>query len=115
MATPIIGTSGNKVFAPSILFIAWREAMEARLAIGILLASVETLVKDDLPVPSSSHNDGGWEPSFNEKDGVRGVEGKTESTEHFELVRKVLIRHLRKAIFPGAFIGLMIAVAIGAV
>lgn len=124
MAAPVIGNTGNKVFAPSILFIAWREAMEASLVIGILLASVETLVKDDLPLPSNNRSqndpDGSSEPSSynHDKDsGVRALEGNNqtgESNGHVELERKVLIRHLRKAIFLGAFIGLMMAFAIGA-
>lgn len=127
MSTAIIGSSGNKVFAPSILFIAWRESMEASLVIGILLASVESLVKDDLPLPSLSHEDSNGSTGeissqgiTNEKYGDpsssvdRDMEGKTPSTEAVELERKVLIRHLRKAIFLGATMGLLIAFCIGA-
>lgn len=105
-------TSGNKVFAPSILFIAWREAMEASLVIGILLASVESLVKDDIPLPDHSHEDGVLDATLSDEGA--DVEGKTQPVVEVELERKVLISHLRKAIFLGAFIGLLIAFCIGA-
>lgn len=38
------GPVGNKVFAPAIFFIAFREALEASLVIGILSGMLESLV-----------------------------------------------------------------------
>lgn len=37
-------TTGNKVFAPAIFFIAFREALEASLVIGILTGTLENVV-----------------------------------------------------------------------
>ena len=36
--------TGNKVFAPAIFFIAFREALEASLVIGILTGTLENVV-----------------------------------------------------------------------
>lgn len=36
--------TGNKVFAPAIFFIAFREALEAALVIGILSGMLERIV-----------------------------------------------------------------------
>lgn len=38
------GPVGNKVFAPAIFFIAFREALEAALVIGILTGMLERVV-----------------------------------------------------------------------
>ncbi|KAK0547138.1 hypothetical protein OC845_004242 [Tilletia horrida] len=87
------GPIGNKVFAPIIFFIAFREALEAALVIGILLGMLESLVKD-------------VEPSEASADSANKVSPATE--------RRVLIRKLRKLVFLGALGGLGIAFAIGA-
>jgi high-affinity iron transporter len=39
--------TGNKVFAPAIFFIAFREALEASLVIGILSGMLERIVVVD--------------------------------------------------------------------
>lgn len=39
--------TGNKVFAPAIFFIAFREALEAALVIGILSGMLERVVVVD--------------------------------------------------------------------
>lgn len=39
-----MSSTGNKVFAPAIFFIAAREALEASLVIGILSGMLENLV-----------------------------------------------------------------------
>ena len=39
--------TGNKVFAPAIFFIAFREALEAALVIGILSGMLERVVVAD--------------------------------------------------------------------
>lgn len=39
--------TGNKVFAPAIFFIAFREALEAALVIGILSGMLERIVVVD--------------------------------------------------------------------
>lgn len=38
------GPTGNKVFAPAIFFIAFREALEASLVIGILSGMLERVI-----------------------------------------------------------------------
>jgi len=38
------GTTGNRVFAPTIFFIAFREALEAALVIGILAGMIERVI-----------------------------------------------------------------------
>lgn len=39
--------TGNRVFAPAIFFIAFREALEAALVIGILSGMLESLIVDN--------------------------------------------------------------------
>ncbi|PWN31799.1 iron permease FTR1 [Meira miltonrushii] len=73
-------TTGNKVFAPAIFFIAFREALEASLVIGILTGTLENVV---------------------------GVKNGDQNG-------RALVKKLRKYIFMGAGIGLLIAFAIGA-
>ncbi|KAK0545182.1 hypothetical protein OC844_007387 [Tilletia horrida] len=99
------GPVGNKVFAPIIFFIAFREALEASLVIGILLGMLESIVKDVKPSADATANaDADAETSS-------GSEASTLSPER---ERAILIRKLRKLIFMGAFSGLFIAACIGA-
>ncbi|KAE8249468.1 hypothetical protein A4X03_0g6604 [Tilletia caries] len=87
------GPIGNKVFAPIIFFIAFREALEAALVIGILLGMLESLIKEVTPSESTTNS---------------------ETTITPEKERRVLIRKLRKLVFLGAFCGLFISFCIGA-
>lgn len=81
--------TGNKVFAPAIFFIAFREALEAALVIGILSGMLERIV-DVRKVPQN------------------------EREEQEAVKQRQLIRKLRRYIFFGALSGLLIAFIIGA-
>ncbi|KAL9939967.1 hypothetical protein V8E36_000672 [Tilletia maclaganii] len=86
------GPVGNKVFAPIIFFIAFREALEAALVIGILLGMLESLVGEVRPSPATQKQ--------------TAVSPSQE--------RRIMIKRLRNMVFLGAFSGLFIAFCIGA-
>ncbi|UZJ55061.1 hypothetical protein CBS101457_004381 [Exobasidium rhododendri] len=79
--------TGNKVFAPAIFFIAFREALEAALVIGILSGMLERIVVVD-------------------KDETVDTDKNKEA--------RLLVKKLRRYIYAGAGFGLLIAFAIGA-
>jgi len=104
------------VFAPAIFFIAFREALEASLVIGILTGLLESLVKESTPAASStqssisSSSGSGSNHSDIQESNANDLIIKEEETQE----RRVLIRKLRRLIFLGAGCGLLVSFIIGA-
>lgn len=99
-------------FAPVIFFIAFREALEAALVIGILTGLLESLVKESTPAADSnttSTTSSSSETGTLEANGLSLTTQQEESKE-----RKVLISKLRKLVFLGAATGLFVSFCIGA-
>ncbi|PWN48126.1 iron permease FTR1 [Violaceomyces palustris] len=108
-------TTGNKVFAPAIFFIAVREALEASLVIGILSGMLESLIKgttstSDLLGPTNEQGQT-LDPTTGR---VLSEQEVQEIKDQDELEKRLLVRRLRKLILLGALTGLLIAFAIGA-
>lgn len=99
--------TGNKVFAPTIFFIAFRESLEAALVIGILSGMLERIVEGKSK-KESPHLDSTQDQSNNNLDdnGNHNQNSKENNTK--------LIKKLRRYVFAGALSGLLIAFIIGA-
>ncbi|KAI0747069.1 iron permease FTR1 [Daedaleopsis nitida] len=122
----------RNVFSVPIFFIVFRETLEAAIIISVLLGLVEQIVHEDpalLP--------GAVPPAVSEKEKVRPpleTVGSSDSNSHEgladqpeltnnassisgeepQLDTKPLLRKMRLYIFAGAFLGLFLALAIGA-
>ncbi|KAI0092739.1 Ftr1 protein [Irpex rosettiformis] len=105
---------GRNVFSVPIFFIVFRETLEAAIIVSVLLGLVEQIVHDDSLAPS-------LQPS-NEKDNNSSDKNSGEVSEQPVLEndlddaarKKRFIRRMRWQIFAGSFVGLFIALAIGA-
>ncbi|CAK5272180.1 unnamed protein product [Mycena citricolor] len=95
----------RNLFSVPIFFIVFRETIEAALIISVLLGLAEQIVYDDTNKFGQRHHIA--ESSDTEKDASADPE---DDTAH----RKMLIRKMRIQIFSGAFLGLFLALAIGA-
>ena len=85
---------------------------EASLVIGILIASLESLVRDHLKPSKSSSS--GQSSSDGASTGDADSEAASASEAETQKATRALIGKLRKAVFFGALTGLLIAFAIGA-
>ncbi|KAI0336676.1 iron permease FTR1 [Cubamyces sp. BRFM 1775] len=121
----------RNVFSVPIFFIVFRETLEAAIIISVLLGLVEQIVHEDpslvpgaLPPPSAAAA-----PSTPENEKERPPLEKAGSSENGDALAaqpqltsgeepqadtKRLLRKMRLYIFAGAFLGLFIALAIGA-
>ena len=124
---------GKNVFSVPIFFIVFRETLEAAIIVSVLLGLVEQIVHEDpalLPgaapppadekekvrddrdaAPELAHGaPAGTGSSSDSNDGVSSlVAGETPVPD-----TKRLLRKMRIYIFAGAFLGLFLALAIGA-
>ncbi|CEH17046.1 IRON TRANSPORTER FTH1 [Ceraceosorus bombacis] len=97
--------TGNKVFAPAIFFIAFRESLEAALVIGILSGLLETLVNTGRVQSKVKAND---KSSDGEESDAANATGRSQDES------KALVTKLRWIVILGALSGLFIAFCIGA-
>ncbi|KAI0646577.1 Ftr1 protein [Trametes meyenii] len=119
----------RNVFSVPIFFIVFRETLEAAIIISVLLGLVEQIVHEDpnrlLPgaapnVPSTPENENEKERPQLDKSGSSengdGLSSQPQLTTGEEPVAntKPLLRKMRIYIFAGAFLGLFLALAIGA-
>ncbi|KAI0824830.1 Ftr1 protein [Trametes gibbosa] len=119
----------RNVFSVPIFFIVFRETLEAAIIISVLLGLVEQIVHEDPSiitgqprapaVTGSAENE--KEPAPLEKAGSsdHGSTGAPEvpqlpDGENAQANHRLLLRKMRLYIFAGAFLGLFIALAIGA-
>ena len=120
----------RNVFSVPIFFIVFRETLEAAIIISVLLSLVEQIIHQDpslIPgvVPptasrSAPENDkDGSAPhekssSSNSNEGHPSPPELTSGEEPSQLDTRRILRKMRIYIFSGAFLGLFIALAIGA-
>ncbi|PIL27756.1 transporter [Ganoderma sinense ZZ0214-1] len=119
----------RNVFSVPIFFIVFRETLEAAIIISVLLSLVEQIINQDpalLPgvVPptaptSAPEQDKDAAPhekssSSNSNEGLPAPPELPSSEEPGQLNTKRILRKMRIHIFVGAFLGLFIALAIGA-
>ncbi|KAI0790434.1 Ftr1 protein [Abortiporus biennis] len=110
---------GKNVFSVPIFFIVFRETLEAAIIVSVLLGLVEQIVQEDssrrfeaTTVVSASVDDDKRE---SEKDATpASTTPELSSPEEEERRLKRLTRKMRIQIFLGSFVGLFIALAIGA-
>ncbi|EMD34890.1 Ftr1 iron permease [Gelatoporia subvermispora B] len=115
----------RNLFSVPIFFIVFRETLEAAIIVSVLLGLVEQIVYDDqgdlAPAPAAI-------VAANEKTGDK-PEGETTpfsrqnsgeelpelpAGEDNDVAKRRLVRKMRFQIFAGSFLGLFIALAIGA-
>ncbi|OJT12728.1 Iron transporter FTH1 [Trametes pubescens] len=113
----------RNVFSVPIFFIVFRETLEAAIIVSVLLGLVEQIVHEDpslipgvVPPVVGTHTPEGENEKRNSADnGSNSAElsqltaGETAQADHKRLLRK-----MRIYIFSGAFLGLFLALAIGA-
>lgn len=110
---------GKNVFSVPIFFIVFRETLEAAIIISVLLGLVEQIAHEDdggsLATAAVSRNekrDG--DNSSGHASGDLDDEPTLESPEDADRRKRLFIRRMRLQIFFGSFLGLFIALAIGA-
>ncbi|KAH9941127.1 iron permease FTR1 [Epithele typhae] len=101
----------RNVFSVPIFFIVFRETLEAAIIISVLLGLVEQIVHQDpsLITPSASAPAPVEDPEKRS-----GVDSASGSSEEPQVDTRALLRKMRIYIFSGAFLGLFLALAIGA-
>ncbi|KAI0360409.1 iron permease FTR1 [Trametes cingulata] len=120
----------RNVFSVPIFFIVFRETLEAAIIISVLLGLVEQIIHDDPnllpgatpPAPGTPENEKERPPLEKTGSSDNGVNGsdilatqpELTSGEEPQTDTKRLLRKMRIYIFSGAFLGLFIALAIGA-
>ncbi|CAK5283253.1 unnamed protein product [Mycena citricolor] len=97
----------KNLFSVPIFFIVFRETLEAAIIVSVLLGLAEQIVYDDSTHFGERHRIAETPAADSDTSGSNDVE---DDTAH----RKMLIRKMRIQIFAGAFLGLFIALAIGA-
>lgn len=110
---------GKNVFSVPIFFIVFRETLEAAIIISVLLGLVEQIAHEDdggsLATAAVSRNekrDG--DNSSGHASGDLDDEPTLESPDDADRRKRLFIRRMRLQIFFGSFLGLFIALAIGA-
>lgn len=119
----------RNVFSVPIFFIVFRETLEAAIIISVLLGLVEQIVHEDpslLPgaVPAAAAVAPGTPENEKERPPLEKA-GSTDGSNSADLPQltagetpqvdqKRLLRKMRIYIFAGAFLGLFLALAIGA-
>lgn len=103
---------GKNVFSVPIFFIVFRETLEAAIIVSVLLGLVEQIVHEDKalrPVAAAEKPEG-------DRDSADALaeQPELESTEDAGLRKKRFLRRMRWQIFAGSFVGLFIALAVGA-
>ncbi|KAI0371323.1 Ftr1 protein [Pilatotrama ljubarskyi] len=119
----------RNVFSVPIFFIVFRETLEAAIIISVLLGLVEQIIHDDPhllpgttpPAPGTPENEKERPPLEKTGSSDNGVNSDILATqpqltsgEEPQPDTKLLLRKMRLYIFAGAFLGLFIALAIGA-
>ena len=101
---------GKNVFSVPIFFIVFRETLEAAIIVSVLCGLVEQIAHEDKTFARPAAVDNG------DKDSADGLAAQPElvSPEDAELRKKRFLRRMRWQIFAGSFVGLFIALAIGA-
>ncbi|KAL0578123.1 high-affinity iron permease [Marasmius crinis-equi] len=101
----------KNLFSVPIFFIVFRETLEAAIIVSVLLGLAEQLVNDD---PGRIFQEGTSTISRSQPSQHEDGPASESAVEDDQVQRRRLIRKLRWNIFGGAFIGLLIALAIGA-
>ena len=124
----------RNVFSVPIFFIVFRETLEAAIIVSVLLGLVEQIVhQDPALIPGTVSSAEGTTTQDKEKEKARPQVEKSGSSDSNEglstqpeltngsqtdeeppVDTKPLLRKMRLYIFAGAFLGLFIALAIGA-
>ncbi|KAI8986648.1 Ftr1 protein [Trametes punicea] len=116
----------RNVFSVPIFFIVFRETLEAAIIVSVLLGLVEQIVHDDPslvpgvlpPAPGTPENEKERPPlektGSSENGDALATQPQLASGEEPQPDTKRLLRKMRIYIFAGAFLGLFIALAIGA-
>ncbi|KAI0777363.1 iron permease FTR1 [Trametes elegans] len=121
---------GKSVFSVPIFFIVFRETLEAAIIVSVLLGLVEQIVHEDpsllpgaLPPAAPLEQEKERPPlekagSSEGSDSVLATQPQlpagADATEEPQVDDKRLLRKMRIYIFSGAFLGLFLALAIGA-
>ncbi|KAH9942897.1 iron permease FTR1 [Amylocystis lapponica] len=115
----------RNLFSVPIFFIVFRETLEAAIIISVLLGLVEQIVHDDPHLASTS---AGTKPPVEQEiselsrqtsgtsptDGGVSAQPELPVGEDTSMASALLIRKMRIQIFAGSFLGLFIALSIGA-
>ncbi len=122
----------RNVFSVPIFFIVFRETLEAAIIISVLLGLVEQIIHEDpallpgaVPKEKTKEKEGERQPIDKDNSDSNSHEHElsgqpelprtsSESPEEPQVDDKRLLRKMRLYIFAGAFLGLFLALAIGA-
>ena len=120
----------RNVFSVPIFFIVFRETLEAAIIVSVLLGLVEQIVHQDpallpggvpptAPTSAPAQDEGSPHEKSSSSNSDEGLPTppeltSVEETEPNQLNTKRILRKMRIYIFAGAFLGLFIALAIGA-
>nr|ABE60665.1 Ftr1 protein [Phanerodontia chrysosporium] len=106
---------GKNVFSVPIFFIVFRETLEAAIIVSVLCSLVEQIATDDKPLSQATTVAGALQdkPESPAADALAD-QPELESPEDALVRQRRFIRRMRWQIFLGSFLGLLIALAVGA-